>query len=292
MRLRFVTTLVALGIAAVAINCGMADSEDAGVAVPEGGGGTQAGSGGSADAGIDANLGDADPDASPPDYSDLCGDGCIPGLEADPCLAGDGGAGGGGGGGGATGHGGSLTCQLEYQADASAFMGGCAPTGQAEMGDSCFTNSDCGPGLACVGELGACRPYCCGPTEDCPEDTFCRPATWAESADYGASSIAIPVCWPATNCTLLEDSACADGEVCAIVRVDGTTSCVVPGPGGRGAPCSKIGDCAGGFVCSIPKGECLELCRISRASDCEEGESCQGGSTMYPPGFGVCVGGG
>jgi hypothetical protein len=255
-----------------------------------GGGGTLVGSGGAGDAGIDANLGDADADASPPDYANLCGGGCTPGLDAEACQEGVGGGGGAAGAGGQSA--GSDACQLEYLSDTGTFHGSCAPAGAAAMGDSCFTNGDCGPGLACVGELGACRPYCCGATEACPEDSFCRPTMWAESTSYGSDPLPLPVCWPATNCTLLEDSACPDGEACAIVRVDGTTSCVTPGAGDLGAPCAKMGDCAGGFVCSIPKGECLQLCRISRASDCDEGESCQGGSTMYPPGFGVCVGGG
>lgn len=289
MMLRLLSALTALTVATLAVNCGMSADEAPVQAVGGGEGGNLLGAGGAADAGIDANLGDADPGASPPDYAELCGGGCTPGQDDESCAFDE-------GSGGAAGEGGAAesatACQLEYQSDAGAFEGRCTAAGEAEMGESCFTNADCGSGLACVGELGACRPYCCGALEECPDDTFCRPTAWAESLDYGAGEIEIPVCWPATSCTLLEDSACPDGEVCAIVRVDGTTSCVTPGAGGRGDPCAKIDDCAGGLVCSIPKGECLQLCRISRASECDEGESCQGGSTMYPPGFGICIGGG
>ena len=74
--------------------------------------------------------------------------------------------------------------------------------------------------------------------------------------------------------------------MCTIVRNDGTTSCVTPGTGKRGAKCP----CAGGYVCAPATNSCVKLCRIGNdAADCEGGGACQGGVMVYPEGFGVCV---
>lgn len=287
MRLRLISALVGLSFAAVAVNCSLSANEDAAPGGLGGSGASPTGAGGTGDAGIDANVGDADPEAGPPDFGELCGGGCVPGVVPDECASD---AGSGGAGGGIVSA--EMACQLQYDEPSSSFVGECGPVGEIASGYSCLESDDCAAGLACVGEPGAlaCRPYCCGPVEECPADTFCRPVPWAESPGTGDDAILIPVCWPATPCLLFDQTACPIGEVCAIVRVDGTTSCVEPGPGQLGDPCAKIGDCAEGFVCSIPKGECMQLCRIGRSEDCDEGQECHAGSTIYPTGFGVCVG--
>jgi hypothetical protein len=96
----------------------------------------------------------------------------------------------------------------------------------------------------------------------------------------------IPVCIPATNCTPLDDVTCTDGLKCTIVRDDGTTSCVKPGTGKRGAKCP----CAEGYFCSSFDGKCLQLCHVGTDGECEPGGTCAGGIAGYPDGIGICEG--
>ncbi len=174
----------------------------------------------------------------------------------------------------------ALTCKLSPISGEA--VAGCAPAGDFAAGDPCQTAIDCGAGLACVATAsgGICRPYCCGPVEACPADTYCAPTPMAEAA------VKIPVCVPAKMCKPLDDSTCTDGQTCTIVRDDGTTSCVDPGDGSRGDSCP----CAAGQVCSKITNTCLKLCHIGNdAADCGAG-SCQGGVMGYPDGIGICVG--
>ncbi len=249
------------------------------------------------DSGIDVIVGD---DSGPGvfTYGALCGEGCVPRTgEASPCeqtpSGGGGGAGGsagGAGGAGGAGQGGATpvqgNCVLSVD-EGSAVSGTCNPeVGQAVDSDPCLSAADCGPGLGCVAP-GVCRPYCCDALEDCPADTYCAPVAVAEGdlPNNGTIAPEIPVCIPATQCTLLEDSTCPEGMTCTIVRQDGTTSCVDPGDGGAGEPCP----CEAGHVCSTGKNSCHQLCHIGQQDDCPEGSSCFGGASSYPDGFGVCV---
>jgi len=248
--------------------------------------------GNTGDAGIDVIVGD---DAGPGvfTYAELCGEGCIPGTgEPAPCdqtpSAGGGGSGGAGGAGGAGGGGAPAAGNCVLTVDEEAVVSGtCTPhAGQAVDSDPCLSAADCGPGLGCV-TPGVCRPYCCDALEDCPVDTYCAPVAVADGdlPNNGTIAPEIPVCIPATQCTLLDDTTCPDGMTCTIVRQDGTTSCVQPGEGSAGEPCP----CEAGHVCSTGKNTCHQLCHIGQQDDCPEGFSCFGGATSYPDGFGVCV---
>jgi hypothetical protein len=277
--------LVGLGMA-VAVGCGLASASMQELAAGAGdygasGGSTAAGGG---DAGIDASLGDGGPDTGPLSYSALCGEGCIPSLDADA-----GGCSQGAGGGGGTSAPEMDGCRLEYDSNSESLQGACGAVGQSPEGSSCFSTSDCAVGLACVGTgSGACRPYCCGDLEACAPGTFCRPEPLVSDPPVAPSDdavVLVPVCALATQCTLLDDGTCTDGQTCTIVRVDGTTSCVAPGAGQLGDPCS----CAAGFVCATGSNQCMQLCRIGQNVDCPESYTCQGGATTYPEGFGVCV---
>jgi hypothetical protein len=93
----------------------------------------------------------------------------------------------------------------------------------------------------------------------------------------------IPLCLKADGCALLQDSTCPTGETCAIVRPDGTTSCIAPGQSTTGESCP----CAAGYTCSNATGKCLQLCHLG-STECVNG-SCQGGSQLYQAGIGVCV---
>jgi hypothetical protein len=171
----------------------------------------------------------------------------------------------------------------------------CVAAGAGEMGAPCVSAENCAPGLACVGErsTGQCRPYCCGDPELCPKDTYCAERT-QKSDPNGAPAtgegLVVPVCVKADKCKLDEPSpctgsscVCTDGTVCAVVREDATTSCVLPGDGEAGDPCP----CAGGHVCSQSTKTCLKICSTAAGvNECGSGK-CQ--SVGYlPAGFGVC----
>ena len=215
-------------------------------------------------------------------YTDYCGGGCLPEETdaVDPCEPGAGGAGGAGGG---MGGGSGLDCKLTYDAASpNETAGMCLAPGMQVNGGPCIASADCAADHACVNEEGngVCRQYCCGALEDCPQQvTFC------ELRPLFDSTPSIPVCAPVDDCTLLDSSTCAPEKTCTIVRQDGTTSCVTPGTGMHGDPCP----CAADHVCATGLNQCLRLCHTD-GNDCPiEAPKCQGGATIYPEGFGVCV---
>jgi hypothetical protein len=257
----------------------------------------------SADAWFDGRAQDAAPDAAavPPATSPLCGSGCDPDWTA--ACADDAAARAPAEGGDEAGDGGGLPYPGDAEADeappgapaAACHVirgdGGpvatCEPAGAGETGDACDSSRDCAPGLGCVGTVASakCRPWCCGDPEGCPAGAYCAPRHLRDDA-ASVPPIQVPACVPADRCQLLDPLACDAGRVCAIVRSDGTTACVEPGPGLVGDPCP----CAGGFVCAKTTNRCLRLCHTGAAGECPDG-TCQGGSAGFPPGFGVCVGG-
>jgi hypothetical protein len=230
----------------------------------EGTGGTTSTGGGSTDNDI---IVEPEVNAAPSSIplADLCG--------AGECVV-------GGGECGAT-----ETCQL-IPVEGTA-IGACGPAGKSDDGFACKTAQDCLSGMGCAASPnggGVCKNYCCGNPEDCPTKTYCASQPMAEDP----TSIAIPVCVPANVCPLLTDGACDPGLTCAIVRDDGTTSCVPPGPGQLNEACP----CAAGFVCSKLFNQCKKLCHIGKdAEDCGGNATCQAGSSGFPEGFGACFGG-
>lgn len=182
-----------------------------------------------------------------------------------------------------------MACHVGWINDDSP-VGSCEPAGEKGAGVSCTNASDCLPGMTCVegGPSGPeCRPYCCGDPESCPHATYCSTRT----PHIGSVKIShvVPVCVPATPCKLLAGalSGCTGSQICTIVRADGTTACDEAGAGTRGEPCP----CADGFVCGKAANQCLKVCRIQEsATDCPKG-TCQAGSSTFPTGFGVCIGG-
>ena len=227
---------------------------------------------------------------------------------ASPGVAGGGGASSGEGASGSVGSGGGPTSGCKLAAIPDGGMQGPVDAGPNEDGGfyltrrrrvrdrkskssdnaPCLTASDCGPGQGCVGHppTATCHIYCCGDLDTCPTDTWCVPQRMAED-----TSIKIPVCLPATECTLLDDSdTCGPGLTCTVVRSDGakaTTSCVEPGTNTENEPCP----CAAGYQCSRLAGTCLKLCHVGQDNECDHDAQCQGGSNSYPPGIGTCVGG-
>lgn len=219
---------------------------------------------------------------APFSYSYLCGGSnamCVPGPVSEECapggspsmnnLAPDGGS--------------KLTCQLVAN-DQDALEAKCTMAGDAEAGDPCKEATDCGVGLGCQGTpvTGVCRQYCCDDPNACPAQTYCTPSAMAEL------DIEVPFCAPVTPCELLNDAAwCGPGETCAVVRSDGTTSCVpVPPPGEAGFEGDAC-PCAAGYMCSNATGTCLKLCHVG-GDECGTG-ICHGGTNPYPSGIGFCI---
>ncbi|APR83301.1 Hypothetical protein A7982_08650 [Minicystis rosea] len=170
-----------------------------------------------------------------------------------------------------------LTCHLVV--DAEHVVAQCGLSGDSGAGDPCNKATDCQAGHGCSATpvTGICRQYCCGEPELCPQDSYCTPTTIADG------DAQVPLCMPVTPCELLSDAVwCKNGQACAIVRNDGTTSCIDPGYGQDGDGCP----CAAGYTCSS-SGTCLKLCHVD-GDDCGAG-TCQGGTLPYPTGIGYCV---
>ncbi|MRG96823.1 hypothetical protein [Polyangium spumosum] len=207
-------------------------------------------------------------------YTELCGAGCMSGESALGCSVAmnpeDGAP--------------LVSCQIVPTPNGASAQ--CLTPGFSQTGDPCTRASDCVQGHGCAltgSSVGSCRPYCCGAVAACPEDTYCAPAPMADDT-LNAAPLAIPVCIPATECTLLDDTSCPAGQTCTLVREDGTTSCVDPGAGYLDDPCP----CAAGYLCVAAFKKCLALCHTG-GSDCPDGMFCQGGADSFPDGIGVCV---
>ncbi len=168
----------------------------------------------------------------------------------------------------------------------------CSTAGTGSTGAPCVSSADCAAGFACVGDASAaqCRPYCCNQKTDCEPGTYCAERTFRDES--GPTTSKVPVCVQADNCDLSEpypcppnqQCTCKDGQACAVVRRDGTTSCVMPGKGLAGDECP----CAPGHVCAKATNSCLKLCNTqATVSECGSGK-CQGASYL-PDGYGVCV---
>jgi hypothetical protein len=178
----------------------------------------------------------------------------------------------------------STSCQI-MPTDMGA-VAECLPPGMLQEGEPCEKAANCAAGLGCVrmgSDVSVCRPYCCSNLEACASGTYCALGAMAEDVLHD-NPLEIPVCIPATPCTLLDDTTCPQGRTCTLVRADGTTSCIEPGPGkdGDGCPCSA------GHVCVISSNTCRALCHVG-GSDCPNDMLCQGGSEGFPDGIGVCV---
>lgn len=226
----------------------------------------------------DATVPDGQPDVTQPTFAELCGEGeCTPGEDDDCEMSGFVPQG----------------CQIAADEDGEP-VPECGDAGEGEIDAPCQTGRDCVPGDACVpteggdndNYSGVCRPYCCGDVESCPSEpadggpSFCAPRPLI------GEDLEVPVCVPVAPCELLAEGACPDGTTCGVVRTDGTTSCVEPGPGTLCEACP----CAEGLVCAQHANVCQKLCHIGNQEECGSGV-CQGGSSEYPAGIGVCVSG-
>lgn len=175
----------------------------------------------------------------------------------------------------------------------------CEVAGAGQQGAPCTSSRDCAPGFGCVDDEGAakCLHFCCGggtSSDDggsgCEHDTYCAERPLRD--DTSNNPLMVPVCTPADNCSLddpypctIDSCTCPEGEACAIVRNDGTTSCVVPGNGLAGEACP----CAPGFFCSFATNTCVKICRTDGSDDMACGTGRCQATVNLPEGYGLCV---
>ncbi len=247
----------------------------------------------------DVPVPDSAPDAKPSSVSPLCGSGCLPDdADAPECAASPGEeppSGDDAGDADPSDPDAALTPPAKYACVVKSVNGKpsaeCALAGSGENGAPCVTEESCAPGLACVsdGTTAACRQYCCEQTTTCATGAFCAERPLAATA--GQPALSVPVCVPADDCSLDEpypcptgkQCKCKSGTACAIVKEDGTTSCVVPGAGRGGEACP----CAAGYVCSKSTNTCLKLCSTTAVkTECGTGKCLS--VAGLPTGFGVC----
>jgi hypothetical protein len=188
-----------------------------------------------------------------------------------------------------------LACRLQASTP-NATSGGvtptCAAAGTAGDGSWCKSSSECAPTYDCVG-AGTCQRYCCSGNVECVSDQFCD-----IQPTIAASGLKIPVCMPvhpAGGCTLLDSTTCPATETCAVVRDDGSTSCIGVGLKKAGEECDTD-HCGEGLVCLGTPGErrCYQLCHTANTatvSECSAASqtACKGGLPLFPdPSVGVC----
>jgi hypothetical protein len=176
------------------------------------------------------------------------------------------------------------------------------PTGQACLtagsggdGAQCQKSTDCADSFECVGSPGQCRHYCCGGNASCDQasnettgTTFCdvQPAV--------PSGLNVPVCEPVRSCTLLltgtGNGSCPQGETCAVVKDDGTTSCVTIGTVGIGGDCD-VYHCAADLTCLGAAGSrtCFQLCEVDSPGACPTGTTCTSSAQLFTnANVGIC----
>ena len=166
----------------------------------------------------------------------------------------------------------------------------CGPAGAGGDGTACQTSSDCAPSFDCVGSPGRCRAYCCDGDRGCATGAFCDIQTTSSTGDPAHYDVKVPVCVPVSGCKLLTPRQCQTGETCAVVKDDGTTSCVTIGPALDGQGCDDV-HCGEGLTCLGKPGarQCYRLCHLGATADCATGLKCKGSAQLFgDPTIGIC----
>lgn len=201
---------------------------------------------------------------------------------------------------------GSYVPPAEDASDGSAPLSAChvssSPNGQKCLqagpggdGAQCQTGTDCAESFECVGSPGQCRHYCCDGNAACdsaggqmPGPSFCD----VEATTSGG--LMVPVCEPVRSCTplLLGNGAgtCPKGETCAVVKDDGTTSCVPIGTVGIGGDCD-VYHCAAELTClgAVGSRTCFQLCEVDSPTACPAGKTCMSSAQLFTnANIGIC----
>ena len=185
----------------------------------------------------------------------------------------------------------------------------CTVAGEGRDGAQCQSATDCAADFECiegVGTPGQCRHYCCSGNSSCgstANPTFCDVQSMA------SGGLDVPVCMPVSSCTLLAPmdagaapGMCAANETCAVVKDDGTTSCVRVGVAQMGDGCEGDapqasadtgGDpyhCAAGLTClgAVGSRTCFKLCSVALPS-CPTGTTCTSSAQLFTDAtVGIC----
>jgi hypothetical protein len=167
---------------------------------------------------------------------------------------------------------------------AQAVTPSCTPAGLGLDGALCHNPDDCAPGYECVGNIGTCRHYCCSGNGACRVDQFCDIQRTASG-----STMNVPVCVPTRQCDLLQPGTCPSNQTCAVVREDGSLSCVAVGDAMAGQSCAAE-HCGSGLVClGAATRTCYALCQVGKANQCPASQTCKGGLPLFvDPSVGVC----
>jgi len=181
-----------------------------------------------------------------------------------------------------------LACHVQSSASGAAAQPICTPAGAGTSGSACLGAADCAAGFECIGS-GTCQHYCCRGEDACDTNQFCDIQPTA-----APPQTKVPVCMPVrppTGCQLLNATSCSVGQTCAVVRLNGATSCVAIGSASVGDPCYEE-HCGRGMVClgSSAQRRCYQLCQTAVPADtCTAKQTCKGGLPLFPsPEFGVC----
>jgi hypothetical protein len=161
----------------------------------------------------------------------------------------------------------------------------CSASGAGGEGASCKTGAECGPGYDCVGN-GVCRKYCCA--GECSGKMNGSNNFFCDIQSLTEESTLVPACVPVKACTLLDPKSCSDKETCAIVKDDGTTSCVLAGSAGQGESCDQA-HCSAGLVCLGQPGvrQCFQLCKMQETT-CPASLTCKANALSHDPAVGIC----
>ncbi len=161
----------------------------------------------------------------------------------------------------------------------------CLANGPGNEGDQCQVSTDCAATYECVGMPGQCRHYCCDGNSVC-STTYT--ASFCDVQSVVSGKFDVPVCMPISGCSLF--GKCPPTQTCAVVKDDGTTSCVTIGTAQVGEACDET-HCAAGLTCLGNDGSrtCFELCHVDSPADCPSGTTCTGSAQLFKdPQFGIC----
>jgi hypothetical protein len=171
----------------------------------------------------------------------------------------------------------------------------CLAAGTGGDGEQCQKSTDCADSFECVGSPGQCRHYCCAGNTSCDQaSSVTTSATFCDVQPTAVGGLNVPVCEPVTSCTLLltgtGNGSCPKGETCAVVKDDGTTSCVQIGTVGIGGDCD-VYHCAAELTCLGPAGSrtCFQLCQVDAPAACPSGTTCMSSAQLFTnANVGIC----
>jgi hypothetical protein len=165
----------------------------------------------------------------------------------------------------------------------------CEAPGTGGDGAQCLTSTDCAPSFECVGSPGQCRHYCCGGNATCDgASSVTTSASFCDVQTTAVGNINVPVCEPISSCALLTPCP-TQGQTCAIVKDDGTTSCVAIGPVGVGGDCD-VYHCAAELTClgAVGSRTCYQLCQVD-SPVCPSGTTCTSSAQLFAnANVGIC----